>query len=269
MCKAIGSYLLASAVVLGAVDTAYAQRQSPAFGVSSVTPPQTINITFGGFLPLSEGKRTEGDVLCYEIDGFFAGNCSFLDFDFNKFKSVTLGGEYLLPIGQNFEMSAGVSFSLPPTSTVPSRYTDLVADDPTTPIVEEEDIRQDLSLRLIPMSFTARWLPFGQSKSFQPYVGAGIGLVSWKYTESGEFVDLNANVFRDTFEDSGTKVGPVILAGARFAIESFVIGGEFRWQHAQADLDPNKFDYDPTLVSGPRLDLGGWTYQATFGVRFD
>ena len=258
MFKAISSYVLAGAVVFGVADTAFAQRQSPAFGVSRDTAPQTINFTIGGFFPRGEESRVDGDVLVVNCDRV-GGECSFLDFDTEGFSGVTFGGEYLFPIGNYIEAGAGLSWY---KKSVPSRYAQLVADDPNTPEIEEEDIRQDLKLQIVPLAFTVRVLPLGQTNPIQPYVGAGLGVFLWKYDESGEFVDGNNDVFRDTFEDSGSKVGPVILAGVRFAADSFTVGGEFRWQRGDAELDPEQF-------FAPSVDLGGYTLQATFGLRFD
>jgi len=257
MFKTIGSYVLACAMVLGAANTALAQRQSP--GVSRDTPAQTINFTFGGFFPKSFDSRVEGDVLvenCFEIDGA----CSFLDFDTDGFKGLTFGGEYLIPIGRFVEAGAGISYY---KKTVDSRYALLVADDPSTPQEEEDDILQDLSVRQVPLAFTVRVLPLGASNPIQPYVGGGINVIFWNYKEEGEFVDEFNDVFIDTFEDSGTKVAPTILAGIRFAMQGFSVGGEFRWQKADADLDPTGG------FLGSKIDLGGYSFQATFGVRFD
>jgi hypothetical protein len=256
MFKTIGSYVLACAMVLGAANTALAQRQSS--GVSRDTPAQTINFTFGGFVPRSFDSRVEGDVLVANCDEF-DGVCSFLDFD-TSFKGVTFGGEYLIPIGEFVEAGAGISFY---KKTADSRYAELVADDPLTPEVEEEDIRQDLSVRQVPLAFTVRVLPLGASNPVQPYVGGGINVSFWNYKEDGEFVDENLDVFRDVFEDSGTKVMPTILAGIRYATGGFSVGGEFRWQKGDAELDPE------AGFLGSHIDLGGYAFQATFGVRFD
>ena len=40
-----------------------------------------------------------------------------------------------------------------------------------------------------------------------------------------------------------------------------MIGGEVRYQQAEGDLDELDF-------LGPKIDLGGFSYLATFGVRF-
>ena len=55
-------------------------------------------------------------------------------------------------------------------------------------------------------------------------------------------------------------MGPLALGGVRFASDSFSVGGEIRYQKADADLSDD--------FAAPKLDLGGWTYQFTLGFRF-
>jgi hypothetical protein len=250
MIKKIGScVLLASAVLLCNVDSAYAQR---ATGLGGPTAPQTINLTMGGFFPVGDDNCQ--DIGCGRVDGdVLVANRSLLVFDFSEFKSFTIGGEYLFPIGNYIEAGAGMSFS---QKTVASIY-DLFVDSDGT------EIDQDLKLRQVPLAFTVRALPLGQGNPIQPYVGGGFGIFLWHYSETGEFVDFSANnaIFEETFEDSGTKVGGIFLAGLRFAGDALSLGGEFRYQKAAADLS--------TDFLGSKLDLGGWTYQFTLGVRFD
>jgi hypothetical protein len=205
---------------------------------------QTLNFTIGYFAPFSEGGRVNGDVLNV--------NRTFLVFDVDEFGGASVGGEWLLPIGNFFEAGAGVSFS---RQTVPSVYQDFVDSDGT-------EIDQDLQLRVIPVAFTFRVLPFGQSSPLQPYFGAGVGLVNWRYREEGEFVDFGAGrvIFEDVFEASGTSSGPVVLGGIRFAGRTASAGGEIRYQKADGDL--------PIDFAGSHIDLGGWTYNFTVGLRF-
>ncbi len=257
MIKAIGSYVLTAVAVLWLASPAAAQ-QSAAFGIGGDAPPQTVNFTFGVFSPVGADDRVDGDVLFENCDPV-GDTCTFLDFDLDDLRSVTFGAEYLLPIGNYLEFGAGISFT---QKSIDSRYAELVADDPLTPEIEEDDILQELKLRTTPLAFTVRVLPLGAQNPVQPYFGGGIGVIGWKYTEEGEFVDADLDVFRDEFEDSGWKVAPMIVGGIRFALDSFAIGGEVRWQKADADLDPDQF-------IAPKIDLGGWTYQVTLGVRFD
>jgi hypothetical protein len=205
---------------------------------------QTVNFTLGYFAPLGEESRVSGDVLNV--------NRTFLVFDVDDFGSASIGGEWLVPLGNFFEAGAGVSFS---QQTVASVYRDFVDPDGT-------EIDQDLQLRMVPLAFTFRLLPLGQSSPFQPYIGAGLGVVNWRYREAGEFIDFGAGgeIFEETFEESGSAAGPVVLGGIRFAGRNASAGGEIRYQKADGDL--------PSDFAGSRIDLGGWTYNFTVGVRF-
>ena len=74
-------------------------------------------------------------------------------------------------------------------------YTDLVNIDGT-------DIEQTLKLRIIPFTATIRLLPFGNDRPIQPYIGAGVGVYRWRYSETGEFVDIQG-----TMSSTGNFVG--------------------------------------------------------------
>jgi hypothetical protein len=96
-------------------------------------------------------------------------------------------------------------------------------------------------------------------------VGAGIGIFNWRYSETGEFVDLSDDsIFRATFSANGNAVGPVILAGLRGLVsDAWTLGGEIRWQRAVGDTD-----IDTSELLGEKIDLGGWATSLTIGVRF-
>jgi outer membrane protein W len=143
------------------------------------------------------------------------------------------------------------------SKSVPSVYADFVEDDFT-------EIEQNLKLRVVPLTATVRFLPLGSNAAVQPYLGAGVGIFSWRYSESGEFIDFAARreIYRSTFADSGATAGPVILGGLSFPVGSWLFGGEVRYQSAQGELDADQ------LFSGNKIDLGGFTYSAMFKVRF-
>jgi hypothetical protein len=211
---------------------------------------QTVNFTLGYFTPLGFDSRDIDDVLIANSTFLQTRGRSFLDLD--EFNGASVGGEWLFPLARHIEGGIGVSYTSQTSHTV---YADFVDPDGT-------EIDQDLKLRLTPIAFTVRLIPVSPRSPFQPYVGGGIGLISWKYTEVGEFVDFNAGreIFNEHFEDSGTNVGPVFLGGIRFAGEAFSTGFEIRYQHAKGDLGAD--------FAAPKIDLGGWTYNFTAGVRF-
>jgi hypothetical protein len=222
--------LLAGAVVMVPARDAAAQ--------------QTLNFSLGLFTPRGEDARTEGDVL--------NTNREFLTFDISEFNSAAIGAEWLVPLGNFVEAGAGIGFS---RRTVNSVYTSFVD-------VDGSEIEQELRLRLVPVAFTVRVLPMGQRNALQPYFGAGLAVVNWRYSEFGDFIDFarNREIFTDSFVADGNATGPVILGGLRFGGETVSAGGEVRYHSAEADLDDR--------FAGPKIDLGGWTYNFTIGVRF-
>ena len=205
---------------------------------------QAISLSLGGFAVTGEDARVDGDVLFENRD--------ILAFDINDFNTGSVGLDWLLPVGDFLEVGAGVGFT---SRTVPSVYDEFVNRDGS-------EIAQDLKLRIVPMSVTARLLPFGRSRAVQPYIGGGLGILNYRYSEVGEFVDFtDRSVFSDRFVASGTALGPVALAGIRFPLgDTFSLGGEVRYQKAEADLSED--------FLGSKLDLGGFHYLMTVHVKF-
>ena len=224
---------------------------SVAFLLAGVLTPatgyaqQSLNIQLGGFVPRSEDARTGDDVLVNNLD--------FLAFRLSDFTGGSVNGEWEFPLNDRVAASLGLGLS---NRTVPSVYAGYVQDDRT-------EIEQDLKLRVVPFTAAVRFLPLGHDSPVQPYLGAGVGVFSWRYSEAGEFVDFaDGSVFRDRFVGSGATAGPVIFGGLAFVGDVFGAGGEIRYQSAQGELPTDKG------FSGSKIDLGGVTYSVTFKVRF-
>lgn len=211
---------------------------------TTASAQQTFNFSLGVFTPRGEDARVAGDVL--------NANRNFLFFEIGDFKSASVGAEWLVPLGEYFEGGAGIGFS---RRTVDSVYTGFTEDSGA-------EVAQELRLRLVPIAFTVRALPLGQRNALQPYIGVGLGVINWRYSESGDFIDFNNNleIFRGSFVASGTATGPVVLGGIRFGGETVSVGGEIRYHAAEGDLNGDFADN--------KIDLGGWTYNFTMGVRF-
>ena len=122
--------------------------------------------------------------------------------------------------------------------------------------------RPPLKLRIAPITATIRFLPLGHHDAITPYIGGGVGILNWRYTESGDFVQPNGSIVRGTFFGSETTVGPVILGGVRFPIGSGGIGFEIRHQSGEGNL-PADLGFD-----GNKINLGGFNYLATFTFGF-
>ena len=222
-----------------------------AFVLSVAAPAaaqQTLNFTFGYFAVRGEDARVEHDVL--------TDNRNFREFEISEFNTGSIGVEWLVPLGNYLEAGAGAAFS---RRTVPSVYAEFIDQDGT-------EIDQESRMRLMPVAFTVRVLPLGQTSPVQPYFGGGLGVVAWRYSEFGEFVDFQRRnaIFREQYVASGNATGPVVLGGMRFAGDAMSGGFEVRYQSADAPLGDRFATVDPDL----RIDVGGWTYQFTAGFRF-
>ena len=208
---------------------------------------QSVNLYLGGFVPRSLNARGNSDVLVQ--------NDRFLLFDVRDFRGPTAGGEYLVQLGDFFDAGAGIG--------IYSRTSPAINLDFTHP--NGDEIEQDIKLRVIPITATIRFLPLGHHDAIVPYIGGGVGIYRWRYSETGEFLDTNGIIFRDTttYIASDTTVGPVVLGGVRIPVGSkgSGFGGEIRWHGGNADLPDKGF-------FGTKLDLGGFNYLFTVNIGF-
>jgi hypothetical protein len=204
---------------------------------------QSVNFTIGGFVPRGVDSRDSHDVLVNNLD--------FLAFNIKDFNGVTFGGEWLAGLGDMFEAGLGVGYY---QRSTPAVYLNFVNANGT-------EIEQDLKLRVVPFTATVRFLPLGHH-GVEPYIGAGVGVFNWRYSESGQFLATDNSIFRDTFVGTGTSTGPVILGGVRVPVGAWGVGGEIRYQSAKGDLPTNQ-DF-----AGSKIDLSGFTYNFMVHVRF-
>jgi opacity protein-like surface antigen len=217
---------------------------------------QSLSLNIGYLALRGEGGRVAGDTIVANLnaDPPFA-----LGYQVSDFNNVTVGAEWLIPLGNFLEVGTSVNYY---SATVPSHFRDLTNQDGS-------EITQTLKLRTVPVTGTLRFVLTGRHAPVQPYVGAGVAIVPWNYSEIGDakasdgFVDANFNVFQWEYKSSGTAVGAVFFGGLRVALNRKVaLGGEFRYLMADAPLDPN------IGFQGTRLDLGGMTYHASVIFRF-
>jgi hypothetical protein len=223
-------------------------------GADTASAQQTLNFNIGYFAVNGEDARVgAGCSSCGSDVDVILANHDFLTFDISDFNGASVGAEWLVPLGQFAEAGAGLSFY---RRTVPSVYTHYLA-------ANGSEVDQELRLRLVPFDFTLRVVPLGQRSPLQPYFGAGLSVVNWRYSEFGKFIDFNTepdSVFTDEFIAEGTSTGPVILGGLRYADGGLSVGGEVRYRKADGTVGSD--------FAGSKIDLGGWTYQGTIGFRF-
>jgi hypothetical protein len=212
---------------------------------SIASAQQSLNFSIGGFVPRGEDGRSSTDVLVRNRD--------FLAFDIKDFNGTTVGAEWLTGLGNKLEAGLGAGYY---ARTVPTLYLDFINDNGT-------DIEQDIKLRVVPFSATVRFLPMGHNNhGIEPYIGAGVGVLAWRYSETGQFLATDSSIFRANFVTKGSAAGPVILGGIRVPVGTWGLGFEARHQSAEGKI-PADQDF-----AGTTIDLGGFTYNFTVHVRF-
>ena len=226
--------LSAVALVTGFIATPVASAQ------------QSLNLYVGGFTVRPEDARDANDVLVQDQ--------SFLDFHISHFNGVTFGGEWLVGLGNLFDAGLGLGFYQNTVTAIDS-FSEFEGTG--------APIRADLKLRIVPFTATIRFLPLGHRSGIQPYVGAGVGVFAWRYSETGDFVASdNVTIVHGNFVGSGGEAGPVVLGGVKVPVGPVAVGGEIRWQSAVADLPRDQG------FAGTKIDLGGFNYLLTFNIRF-
>lgn len=206
---------------------------------------QTLNFSLGYVMLPGEG-RVETDVLLIEHADLL--------FEVNDFNGRTLGVEWLRPVRDRFEAGLSMSYWQRTVQTVHAR---LVNSDGST-------VPRKLGFRQMPVALTARFLPLGNRYRVRPYVGGGIALITWGFSESGDFVNANQQRFRnESYSAAGAAIGPAMLLGLRMAGTTVAYGIEGRYHRARGSFGPS-FAH----VRDPDIDLGGWTVLATAGLRF-
>ncbi len=212
---------------------------------TTVHAQQSIVLSAGYFAPRGEATRVLDDVL--------VENLSVFAFDIKDFNGGSVGGEWIVGIGDYFDAGIGVGFY---QRTVPSVYLDFVDIDGT-------EIFQDFRLRVVPLTATISVLPFGRETAIQPYFGVGVGVFNWQYSEVGEFIADNDDIFRGQAVADGNDVGGLVLGGIRIPFaDRYSAGVEVRYQNATGQVDTSQGFFND------RIDLGGLTTQFTVQIGF-
>lgn len=185
--------------------------------------------------------------------------------DRRSFDSPYLGGELAVRVDERVDVAIGVGYQ--GSSTV-SELWEWEGTDGLP-------IEQVNELTLVPVTVAGRYFlkPRGRSigrfawvpEKVVPYVGAGIGLMSYSLEISGEFVDESDPgfpIYTDRLTSSRTTFMARGLAGVDLALGSqFVLNGEARYNYARGTLDPDFSGFGD-------IDLDGFQLVAGVAVRF-
>jgi hypothetical protein len=103
------------------------------------------------------------------------------------------------------------------------------------------------------------WIP----TRYAPYVGAGGGIMWYRFHQDGDFIDFNTfKVFRDLFDSDGWTPtvhafgGVDVSLSPRFAVTT---EGRYQWARAALSRDFSGFD---------RIDLSGFALTSGITIRY-
>jgi len=237
-------------------------------GALSAFPGDAVAQGGDGFLfrePIVSLKVETGYVYNFARSEIFQDSFESFTLSRSDFSAPYIGAEIAGRVSSRFDVALTVGYS---GTRTPSEYWDYEDFDGLP-------IEQETELRLVPIVLSAKYYLSDRGRSVgrfawvprpvTPYVGAGVGVTSYRFEQSGDFIDFDDPdwpVFFDRYIDSGTAATFRALAGVSISVgPQFEFTAEARYQHASAEMGPEFRGFDP-------LDLSGMQGIIGFAVRF-
>lgn len=181
------------------------------------------------------------------------------------FDSPYFGGELAIRVNHQWDVAFSVGHQ---SSSTISEYREYVGTDGLP-------IEQVTKLRLVPVSVNGKYYlrPRGRSigrfawipERLVPYVGGGLGVMSYRLEQEGEFVnelDPDLPIYVDRPRTDRSAFLARALAGVDFAPhERLVLSGEARYNYSRGSLDEDFREFE-------QIDLDGLQLVAGIAVRF-
>ena len=200
-------------------------------------------------------QRAQSQLFDYAIEDF--------TIDRRDFDSPYIGGEIAVRLSERWDIGLSLGFQ---KSSIDSEYREFIgADD--LPILQVTELRQ------VPAVASLKFYPFDRGRSLgrfawiprtvAPFVGAGVGVVSYRFEQSGEFIDFETNdIYVDTFVTD--RQGPIARAAAGVNVslsKQFLFTAEGRYSWASAGVGGSYQTFD-------RIDLDGLQLVGGLAIRF-
>jgi Outer membrane protein beta-barrel domain len=175
-------------------------------------------------------------------------NVAAFDYVVNDFNGLIGGAELDLALNEFLDIAMGVDGY---SRSLATHYRDFVRDDGT-------EVFHDVSLRVIPVTFGARFLPIGKFHVLLPYVAGGFGLYPFEYREQGDFIDFGtAEIFGTAYFDRGVGTGVYAAAGLEASLSPrFAVTGEYRRHFVAAGHSGDFGSYRDFDLDASQLSFG-------------
>lgn len=179
------------------------------------------------------------------------------------FDAPYLGGELSIRVAPRWDVAVSLGFM---SRSVDSEFRNWVD-------LDDNPIEQVTNLRMIPFSLSGKYFFHERGRRIgrfawvparvNPYVGAGLGFISYEFEQVGDFVDFETfDIFYDNYRSSGQAAQLRALAGVILSLGGqFALSSEIRYAHASAEMSRDFEGFDP-------LDLSGFQGTVGIAVRF-
>ena len=242
--------LMALSVVLTVPEIVLAQYGQGGEGFLFQTPKVSFAFSLGYSIP-----NAKSDIFDYAQEQ--------LTLEKSDFHRSYKGGEFAIRLADHIDLVAGVGHS---TSTLPSEFRDWVDSD-------DLPIEQETIFSTTPVTVSARyylsdrgrqigrfaWVP----KRLAPFIGAGAGVIWYKFEQVGDFVDFETrDIFYDRFISKGTAAQAHAFAGMDISLnKSVFLTAEGRYRWGRGELGRDFVDFD-------KMDLAGMQFTVSIWARF-
>ena len=231
-------------LLLLAVGSAPLPAQDFLFG----TPRGQVTVRTG-----SLDHRAQGDLYDFIT--------SELTVERDDFRATYVAADASLIVRPRVDLVLGLAHG---STSTPSEYIEFVGTD-------NLPIQQSTTLTTTPVTVSLRLYPLARGEAISrlawvparvtPYVGAGAGLVFYRFEQAGEFIDAADNaIFEDHYESSGSGGTAHVGAGTDVWINARLgINVDARYSFGSAPLTADYAEWE-------RLDVGG--VYAGVGLTF-
>ncbi len=199
--------------------------------------------------------RAGGDLFTFVSDQ--------LTVDKADLSSLAIAAELGVVLTSRVSAAVGVEFS---QQTIPSEYRRFIDNSGLSinqqTAWEQTNINGSLRVALLDRGRSISRLAF-VPRTFAPYVGAGAGVLYYKFTQSGDFVDfVTFDVFSDLFHSAGWTPSAHVFGGAEVRLWrslSLDVEGRYVWAHGILESDFVGFD---------GIDLSGFRFSTGVSLMF-
>jgi len=186
-----------------------------------------------------------------------------LTVDKSDFNALYFGGELGIRVIERLDVAVSLGYENSDTRSEFRDWTD----------TDDLPIEQNTRFSRLPLTLGVKAYPWERGRRigslawiprrWNPYLGAGAGVVWYRFEQVGDFVDFETlDIFYDEFESKGSSFLAYLSAGLDVSLGTrWLVTGEARYSWGGAEMDGDFVGFDKIDLSGLKMTVG-------FSVRF-